>query len=372
MKKKIRVAVVFGGASPEHGVSCVTAAGVLSAIDQERFEVIPVGIDPQGRWVLTDQDMATAKITDGQLPQVSHSDGPILTVGLGNGAQSLVAVDAANGASHVLASHDVDVVLPLLHGPFGEDGTIQGLFEMAGVPYVGSGVLASAAAMDKHYMKVVLQSAGLPVGAFEVITPEQWRNDKHECLARVETLGLPVFVKPCRAGSSIGISKVDTRADVVAAIEAAQEHDPKVIVEAAIEGREIEVAVLDSLDGPVRTTKPGEIVVGGRHDFYTYEAKYFDSDAADLIWPAELPEQAQIEAQRLAGEVFSALSCEGLARVDLFYTPEGEVVVNEVNTMPGFTPYSMFPLMWQRSGLSYTDLITELIMLALNRPKGLR
>lgn len=372
MNNKIRVAVVFGGASPEHGISCVTAAGVLSAIDRDKFDVIPVGIDPNGLWVLTEMDVTKLSFEGDELPQVRSNDGPTVTMGLGNGAQSLVAVDAANGASRVLATHDVDVVLPLLHGPFGEDGTIQGLFEMAGLPYVGSGVLSSAAAMDKHYMKVVLQSAGLPVGPFEVITPVQWENDRPQALERVKALGLPVFVKPCRAGSSIGISKVTTESELLAAIDQAQQHDPKVIVEAGIEGREIEVAVLDSLEGPVRTTKPGEIVVGGGHDFYTYEAKYFDSEAADLIWPADMPQDATQEAQQLAADVFAALSCEGLARVDLFYTTQGELVVNEVNTMPGFTPISMYPLMWERSGLSYTDLITELITLAMNRPKGLR
>lgn len=300
------------------------------------------------------------------------SDGAAVTVGLGEGAQSFVAVDAANGASRVLGGNHVDVVFPLLHGPFGEDGTIQGLFEMAGVPYVGSGVLSSAVAMDKHYMKVVLESAELPVGEYEVITAAQWERDPAAATARAADLPFPVFVKPCRAGSSIGITKVNSREGLEPAIVEAQKHDPKVIVEAGVDGREIEIAVLGNQTGPARTTLPGEIVVGEGHEFYTYEAKYFDEGAADLIWPAELPAEIAERARDLAVESFEALSCEGLARVDLFYAADGELLINEVNTMPGFTPFSMYPLMWQRSGLSYTELITELIDLALARPKGLR
>ncbi|HLR56793.1 MAG TPA: D-alanine--D-alanine ligase family protein [Beutenbergiaceae bacterium] len=372
MNKKLRVAVVFGGASSEHGISCATAAGVLSAIDRDRFDVVPVGITRAGQWVLAADDADRLRLEGADVPEVVASDGAALTIGLGEGAQSLVAVDAANGASRVLGGNQVDVVLPLLHGPFGEDGTIQGLFEMAGVPYVGSGVLSSAVAMDKHYMKVVLESAGLPVGRYEVITAAQWERDPAAAVARAAELSFPVFVKPCRAGSSIGITKVKAREGLKSAIEEAQEHDPKVIIEAGVDGREIEIAVLGSQTGPARTTLPGEIVVGGDHEFYTYEAKYFDEDAADLVWPAELPEETAARARDLAVESFEALSCEGLARVDLFYADGGDLLVNEVNTMPGFTPFSMYPLMWQRSGLSYTELITELIDLALARPKGLR
>lgn len=372
MDNKVRVAVVFGGASSEHGISCATAAGVLSAIDRERYEVVPVGITRGGQWVLAADDPEKLRLEGAKVPQVMAEDGAVITVGLGEGAQSLVTVDAINGASQVLGGNYVDVVLPLLHGPFGEDGTIQGLFEMAGIPYVGSGVLASAVAMDKHYMKVVLESAGLPVGPYEVITAAQWARDPESALSRVGGLTFPVFVKPCRAGSSIGITKVDGPEGLRAAIEAAQEHDPKVIVEMGIAGREIEIAVLGTRNGEPRTTLPGEIVVSDDHEFYTYEAKYFDEGAADLIWPAELPDDVAATARTLAVETFEALSCEGLARADLFYSNDGELYVNEVNTMPGFTPFSMYPLMWERSGLSYTELITELIELALNRPKGLR
>jgi D-alanine-D-alanine ligase len=268
----------------------------------------------------------------------------------------------------------VDVVLPLLHGPFGEDGTVQGLLELAAVPYVGSGVLASAAGMDKQYMKALIAAAGLPIGPYTVITPRLWRTDRAAALDQVASLQWPVFVKPCRAGSSIGITRVDDPADLEAAIAEAQRHDPKVIVEAGIVGREIECAVLGGrADDPPRTTLPGEIVVTDTtHGFYDYEAKYFDADGVDLLWPADLPQEAVERVRELAAQTFDALGCEGLARVDFFYTPTGDVVVNEINTMPGFTPFSMYPMLWQREGLEYRDLITELLELALERPTGLR
>src|SRR5690625_3406003 len=227
MNKKLRVAVVFGGASSEHGISCATAAGVLSAIDRDRFDVVPVGITRAGQWVLAADDADRLRLEGADVPEVVASDGAALTVGLGEGAQSLVAVDAANGASRVLGGNQIDVLLPLLHGPFGEDGTIQGLFEMAGVPYVGSGVLSSAVAMDKHYMKVVLESAGLPVGRYEVITAAQWERDPAGAIARASELPFPVFVKPCRAGSSIGITKVKFPKGLTPASRKPQDTDPK-------------------------------------------------------------------------------------------------------------------------------------------------
>lgn len=372
MTNKIRVAVLFGGASSEHGISCVTAAGVLSALDREKFEVVPIGITLDGHWVLTADDAEKFRIEGDTVPEIKDGDGAAITIGLGKDVQSIVTVDSATGATKILGAENVDVAFPLLHGPNGEDGTIQGLFEMAGLPYVGSGVLASAVAMDKHYMKVVLQAAGLKVGPFEVITDAQWKADERAAIDRVSTLEFPVFVKPCRAGSSIGITKVNDPSGLKAAIDEAREHDPKVIIEAGIDGREIEIAVLDSIEGEARTTLPGEIIVSDDHEFYTYEAKYFDADAATLVWPSELPDGVAEAAQALARDAFNALSCEGLSRVDLFYGDDGELYVNEINTMPGFTPISMYPLMWQRSGLTYTELITELIELALARPKGLR
>lgn len=353
---KTRVAVVFGGKSSEHTISCATAAGVLAAIDRDRYDVLPVGVTKAGRWVLAADDPGRWQIAAARIPEVTDGEGEQVLVPMG-----------AQGAL------GVDVVMPLLHGPFGEDGTIQGMLELAGIPYVGSGVFASAAGMDKHYMKVVLHAAGIPIGPYEAITARQWRMQRDDALARVEALGFPVFVKPARAGSSIGITRVDDRSALPAAVEAAQQHDPKVIVEAGIAGREIECAVLGGHgDAPPRASGVGEIVVGTEHTFYDYEAKYFDADHLDIRVPADVPQEALARMQALAAATFEALGCEGLARVDFFYTPDGAVIVNEINTMPGFTPYSMYPMLWQQQGLSYADLITELIELALQRPVGLR
>lgn len=370
-ENRVRVAVLFGGRSDEHSISCATAAGVLAAIDRDRYEVVPVGITRTGEWVGVADEPERWQITDGQVPEVTGSDTPRLMLPMGEAGQDLVAYQPGAVPAQLGA---VDVVLPLLHGPFGEDGTLQGMLELAGLPYVGSGVLASAVSMDKHYMKMVLAGAGLPIGPYTVITDRQWRTDRAAALERVADLGWPVFVKPCRAGSSIGITKVDAQADLAAAIETARAHDPKVIVEAAIEGREVECAVLQGRgDAPHRSTLPGEIVVtSSDHGFYDYQAKYFDADGVTLAWPANLPEEATARVRELAVATFDALGCEGLARVDFFYTPGGEVVVNELNTMPGFTPFSMYPMMWERSGVPYTDLITELVELARERRTGLR
>jgi D-alanine-D-alanine ligase len=268
---------------------------------------------------------------------------------------------------------DVDVVFPLLHGPFGEDGTVQGLLELADVHYVGAGVLASAVGMDKHFMKLVLSGHGIPVGPYAVVKPHEWSADPDACVERVAALGLPLFVKPARAGSSLGITRVDDLADLPAAIETAREHDPKVIVEAGIEGREIECAVLGGRDGArPRASLPGEIVVDGTHAFYDFEAKYLDEAHVQLACPADLPEDVVAEVRDLAVRTFEAVEAEGLSRVDVFVTPQGGVVVNEINTMPGFTPFSMYPRMWQASGMTYPELVDELIQLALARPTGLR
>jgi D-alanine-D-alanine ligase len=265
----------------------------------------------------------------------------------------------------------VDVVLPLLHGPYGEDGTLQGLFELAGIPYVGSGVFASAAAMDKGHMKTLLRGAGLPVGAYAVVTPRAWETDKAAVRETVASLGFPVFVKPARAGSSVGITKVHGPEELDDAIEAARRHDPRVVVEAGLDGREIECGVLEGIDGGApEASVPGEIVVGGGHEFYDFAAKYLPDEGTDLVVPADLPDEVVAEVQDLALRAFEALACEGLARVDFFLTPDG-VVVNEVNTMPGFTPVSMFPLMWRESGLDYGALVDRLVQSALRRRPGL-
>jgi D-alanine-D-alanine ligase len=268
------------------------------------------------------------------------------------------------------ALENIDVAFPVLHGPYGEDGTIQGLFELAGIPYVGSGVFASAACMDKAHMKSMLVAAGLPVGVYEVITDLQWRTAKRHTLKRVKDLGFPVFVKPARAGSSVGITKVRDAERLEWAIEEARKHDPKVIVEAAIENnRELECGVLGTADGP-RPSVVAEIVVRHGHEFYDFEAKYVD-DSVDLVVPAKLPGSFTEDAQALACAAFDALGCEGLARVDMFLA-QGQLIINEVNTMPGFTPISMFPRMWNESGIDYPTLIDTLIQDALRRGTGLR
>lgn len=370
-QRKPRVAIVFGGRSSEHAVSCATAAGVLTAIDRERYDVVPVGVARDGSWVLVEDDPAPLRLTPEQTPQVVHQ-GTEVALSTSVGDRTLAVHEPGEPPR---AFGEVDVVFPLLHGPYGEDGTLQGMLELADVRYVGSGVLASAAGMDKHYMKVVFAGAGLPVGPYTVITDRQWRRDPAAAMDAVAALSYPVFVKPCRAGSSMGVSKVDSPEGLAAAIEAAREHDLKVIVEAGIVGREIECAVLEGrgLDAP-RTSLPGEIVVeeGHGHAFYDFEAKYLDESAVSLSCPAELTDEVTAEVQRLAAAAFDALGCEGLARVDCFVTDGGEVVINEINTMPGFTPHSMYPRMWEASGMGYPELINELVQLALERPVGLR
>ena len=369
--RKTRVALVFGGRSSEHAVSCSTAAGVMRAIDREAYDVIPIGIARDGHWVLMDGDPSRLELTAGHTPEVQSTEAGVV-VPLGS-TQRTLTVQEPGEVPHSLG--EVDVVFPLLHGPFGEDGTIQGLLELADIRYVGSGVLASAAGMDKHVMKVLFQGAGIPVGPYAVITDSQWQRDRAAAMDAVASLRFPVFVKPARAGSSMGITKVSAPEDLEAAIEAAREHDPKVVVEAGIVGREIECAVLQGRDHePPRTSEVGEIEVDrdGGHEFYDFEAKYLEEQGVTLSCPATVPDEVAAEVRRLAAAAFEALGCEGLARVDCFYTDSGDVIVNEINTMPGFTPHSMYPQMWAASGMSYPDLIDELIQLALRRPIGLR
>jgi D-alanine-D-alanine ligase len=365
---KPRVAVVFGGRSSEHAVSCMTAAGVLRAIDRDRYDVVPVGIATDGRWVLAEDDPDVLEARERTLPSVDTS-GPGVLVPTSTSDRTLRAL-RPNEVPSTLGQ--VDVVFPLLHGPFGEDGTLQGLLELGDVPYVGSGVLASAASMDKHYMKVLLAGHGLPVGPYEVVTPRQWETDPDAVLKRLAGLALPVFVKPARAGSSMGITRVEDLADLPAAIETAREHDPKVVVEAGIVGRELECGVLQELDGSPRASELGEIEVVSGHTFYDFDAKYVDENDVRLTTPADVPASVREQVQELAVQAFEVMGCEGLARVDVFLTPDGEVVVNELNTMPGFTPHSMYPRMWAASGVDYPALVDRLIQLALRRRTGLR
>ena len=367
--RKPTVAIVFGGRSSEHSVSCATAAGVMQAIDRDVYDVLPIGIAKDGRWVLASDDTGALELSPGHVPEVD-----------GSGAAVLVPLSTTERSLRVLepgappkALGEVDVVFPLLHGPFGEDGTIQGLLELADIRYVGSGVLASAVMMDKHYMKVVFAGHGLPVGPYVVITDREWQRDPVASMDAAASLDWPVFVKPARAGSSMGISKVSEPEALRAAIEFAREHDPKVIIESGIVGREIECGVLEGRDGAApRTSEVGEIEVVQGHDFYDFEAKYLAESDVELTCPARVPDEVADEVRRVAAAAFEAAGCEGLARVDCFYTEHGDVIINEINTMPGFTPLSMYPLMWAASGLDYPDLIDELIQLALARRTGLR
>ncbi len=367
---KPRVAVVFGGRSSEHAVSCLTAGSVLRAIDHDRYDVVPIGITLDGRWVLEREEPERLAIEGGRLPEVDEKGTAVV---LANDTDNgLVALDAATGPATL---GQVDVVFPLLHGPFGEDGTLQGLLEMAGVRYVGAGVLSSAIAMDKAYAKLVFQANGFPVAPYTVLEPGAWDRDHSACEEAVASLGYPVFVKPTRGGSSIGITRVNRPSDLANAVEKARQFDPKVLVESAVESaREIECGVLESLDGgPPEASPVAEICYDREFEFYDFEAKYLDDEAhVDLRLPADLPSDVERQVRQLAVTAFKAISAEGLARVDFFLRADGTVLLNEINTMPGFTPYSMFPRMWDAAGLDYPALVDRLLQLALRRPTGLR
>jgi D-alanine-D-alanine ligase len=368
--RKPRVAIVFGGRSSEHAISCVTAGSVLAAIDREAYDVVPIGIATDGRWVLESGDPERLRIKGpGDLPSVE-------------GDRAAVALLRESGSTDVVVNEpsqpprtlgEVDVVFPLLHGPWGEDGTIQGMFEMAGVRYVGAGVLASAVAMDKAYAKVILRAAGLPVMASMTVSTREWYRDPDGIRHRIAELGFPLFVKPSRAGSSMGISKVHDASEIDTAIEEAHRHDPKALVEvAAVGAREVECGVLEAMDGTPETSVPAEVRVGGGHEFYDFAAKYLPEEHTELDVPADLPDDVATELRELAARAFTAIGCEGLARVDFFVMADGSIVVNEINTMPGFTPTSMYPLMWAATGVDYPALVDRLIQLALRRTTALR
>ncbi|MBM7519532.1 D-alanine--D-alanine ligase family protein [Nocardioides nitrophenolicus] len=368
--RRVRVAVVFGGRSSEHAISCVTAGSVLQAIDRDKYDVVPIGIATDGRWVLEADDPQRHRITGpGQLPAVDGGRAPVALAPTSDGT-GLVVSEPAETPREL---GDVDVVFPLLHGPWGEDGTIQGLFEMSDVRYVGSGVLASAVSMDKAFMKVVLKDAGLPVMPSVTVTAREWKADPQAVRERAAALGYPLFVKPARGGSSIGIAKAHAPDELDDALQGALEHDPKVLVEVSAEGaREIECGVLEALDGGVETSLPAEIRITGEHEFYDFEAKYLPEEHTELDVPAILPDGVEERMRAMAAAAFTAVGCEGLARVDFFLMPDGSLVVNELNTMPGFTPLSMFPQMWAATGVTYGELVDRLLTLALQRDTGLR
>jgi D-alanine-D-alanine ligase len=329
---------------------------VLAALDPQRYEVVPIGISPSGAWLLTDADPATLQISGRRLPEVEAGSAVVLPAD--PTVSGLVSL-SPGVAAHALDS--VDVVFPVLHGRFGVDGTIQGLLEMAGIPYVGAGVFASAAGMDKEYTKKLLRAEGLPVGQFQVL-----RRGRRVPLVELQALGLPVFVKPARAGSSVGISKLTSWNQLDDALELAFTHDDKVLIEAAVLGREIECGVLEGVDGRPEASVPAEIRLVRGHDWYDYDAKYLD-DACEFDVPADLPVEVTERIRDAACRAFDAIGCQGLARVDFFVAPDFSIVINELNTMPGFTPISMFPKMWAASGVDYATLVDRLVASALRR-----
>jgi len=338
---KLRVGIICGGKSSEHEISCISANGILNAIDRSKFEPVLIGITKSGKWLLLPDD--TTFITqNGALPTVPESgiEVSVTSQGLFSGGKNLA----------------IEVAFPILHGTYGEDGTIQGLFEMVGLRYVGSGVLASAVSMDKSYAKPIFAAAGLKVAPGTVVTSTNFELPS--------TLKYPLFVKPARSGSSRGTTKVKQSSDLKVAVEAALAFDSKVIIEQAVDGKEIECAVLQS-EGKTIVSPVGEIVISSKYEFYDFQAKYLD-DSMQLVFP-ELPAGVEAKIQSAALVAFNAAGCEGLARVDFFYSISGEVIINEINTMPGFTPLSVYPKLIEKSGINYQQLITTLIQTAQNR-----
>src|SRR5207247_8245853 len=360
--KKLRVAVLYGGRSGEHEVSLQSAASVINYLDRDRFEIVPVAIDKQGRCHLNDISLLKGKKS---LPVFKDAPKVVLPPNPAdpNSDSALIRLGESGGA------RGIDVVFPVMHGPLCEDGTIQGLLELADLPYVGCGVLASAVAMDKEMAKRLARDKGVPIVPYVPLKHEVWEKEKEQSARRIEKeLGYPVFVKPTNLGSSVGVEKVKEPSELDAALEDAFRYDRKVLVEAAMNAREIEVSVLENLKtgADPLVSVPGEIVPA--HDFYTYEAKYLDEKGAALIIPAKLDSDGTKRAQTMARNAFTALECEGMARVDLFLDrTSGEFFFNELNTIPGFTSISMYPKLWEASGINYEELLTKLVDLAISR-----
>lgn len=358
------VAVLFGGRSSEHEISSVTAGGVLGAIDRERYRVIPVGITRDGVFVLEEDDPERFRLDAENLPEIADNGTRVLWP-MPGGAREL-RVQRANGSVDSLG--EVDVVFPILHGLHGEDGTMQGFLDTLEIPYVGGGVLDSALCLDKHFTKIALQDDGITVAPGVTVRRQRWSRDPDSVRTEVEALGYPAFVKPARAGSSVGVSKAHGPDELDEALRTAFAEDDKVLVEQAIRGREIEVAVLAGHgDEPTRASLPGEIVVTTR-EFYDFEGKYLGGDGAEVVCPADLTDEQTERIREMGARAFDAVEGRGLARVDVFLTDDGDIIVNELNTMPGFTPISMYPKCWIASGLSYADLITELVELGREQP----
>jgi D-alanine-D-alanine ligase len=398
-QRKIRVAVIFGGRGPEHSVSCLGAGNTLNAIDRDRYEVIPIGITTDGTWVPVPDRPERLALTGGELPSVESAAASAALASEGaagavfptsdagateerprseEGRQRLPAARSELASTAVLS--DVDVVLPIIHGPFGEDGSLQGLLEMAGVKYVGAGVLASAVGIDKEYMKLIFAGRGLPVVRHVVVRERDWpltgageaTPESKRVLDAIAELGWPLFVKPARGGSSIGTSKASDMGQLHESIELARQFDRKVLVEAAVDGVEIEVSVLEGVaGGPPDTSLPGQMMIEGEDEFYDFGTKYLDPEDRMAI-PAPIPAAAADEIRRLAAAAFEAVSCEGMARVDFFYTADGKILINEINTLPGMTPTSYFQKLWEASGLPFDQLLDRVIQTALAKRPGLR
>jgi D-alanine-D-alanine ligase len=350
---KKKVGILFGGKSAEHEVSLQSAKNVYDAIDRGKFEPLLIGIDKNGNWYAMGDALSLLNTSDPRRIRLSSSGDPAALIPESKGMLVSTPGQLANG-------YILDVVFPILHGPFGEDGTVQGLLKLAGVPFVGSGVLGSAVSMDKDVMKRLFRDAGIPIGKFLTYTAH---NPPPPFAAITGALGSPVFVKPANLGSSVGISKTRNEDEFTAAVRKAFQYDTKIIIEEFIKGREIECGVLGN-ENPVASI-PGEVIP--THEFYSYEANYLDENGAALEIPAKLDSETQKHIQELAVKAFQILCCEGLSRVDFFLKENGEVLINEINTMPGFTKISMYPKLWEASGIGYTELISRLIELAMNK-----
>jgi len=367
MAKKLKVGILFGGRSGEHEISLLSATSILRSIDRKRYDVVPIGISKQGKWLLGEQGQA---LLEGKSGAAQLADGKKSAASKGKESALMAGAEVAQGAGPL--SGGLDLVFPVLHGTFGEDGTIQGLLEMADVAYVGSGVLGSAAGMDKDVMKRLFDASKLPQTPFVSMTRAEWKADPKACRKKIEKeLAYPIFVKPANLGSSVGISKVHDRSKLAAAMDLAAGYDRKLVIEQGVGGpgvkpRELEVAVLGN-DNP-EASVVGEIVPGA--EFYDYDAKYFSNTSVPII-PAKLSKAEVKQIQKMAIEAFKACGCSGLARVDFLMEPKGKkrIYLNEINTMPGFTNISMYPKLWEASGLPYAKLIDKLIDLALERWK---
>jgi len=352
--KKINVGILFGGKSTEHEVSLQSAQNVIDALDKERYNVTMIGIDKSGRWYLHDKVHFLLNSSDPKRIALNTTNKNITFV-FGGESKQIVCTSDENLCGNI------DVVFPILHGPYGEDGTVQGLLKLANLPFVGAGVLGSAIGMDKDVTKRLLRDADIPIARFVVV--HTWEREKVNFISASRELGLPLFIKPANAGSSVGVSKVNNNADFINALEKAFEFDNKVLIEEFVQGREIECAVLGN-EAPM-ASGIGEIIA--QRDFYSYAAKYIDENGALLKIPANIPEKLVKEIQEMAIKIVKILGCEGMARVDLFLTPDNKLVVNEINTIPGFTNISMYPKLWELSGISYSQLIDRLIQFALDR-----